>query len=53
MISIPFAAQIQLDLQDLVPGATVAVEEDGEQDFKSFMEYSYGIEDDREWPWCK
>ncbi|KAH3992047.1 hypothetical protein HBI24_223110 [Parastagonospora nodorum] len=44
--SFPSAAQMQLDLQALIPQAVVVVEEDGEQDFESFLEDSYGIDND-------
>jgi hypothetical protein len=47
--SFPSAAQMQLDLQALLPQATVVVEEEVEQDFESFIEHSYGINDDSEW----
>ena len=47
--SFPSAAQMQLDLQGLVPGATIVVEEEGEQDFESFMEDNYGIEGHSRW----
>lgn len=47
--SFPSAAQMQLDLQALIPQATIVVEEEVEQDFESFIEDSYGIDDVLKW----
>ena len=47
--SFPSAAQMQFDLQSLVPGASIVVKTNGEQDFESFMEDSYGIEGPSRW----
>ncbi|KAH4151528.1 hypothetical protein HBI81_066770 [Parastagonospora nodorum] len=50
--SFPSATQMQLDLQALIPQATILVEEEVEQDFESFIEESYGIDDDSKWRTC-
>ena len=45
----PGTEKMQLDLQNLIPQATIVVEEDGEQDFESFIEDSHGITHESRW----
>jgi hypothetical protein len=46
VVAFPSAADMQVQLQRLVPHGSVVVDEDGDQNFETFMEDSYGIQHD-------